>query len=128
QSVVSVKCNWTEHTSPDGFKYYYNGLTGESKWEKPEEMVLFERQQQQQQKPTIQQTQTQSQQALHSQPMQQQPQQGHQQYQSQQLQQPFYSSQYPTQGVSHNAQYPSLAVGPNSQSRQSPQELMWKNK
>jgi CUG-BP- and ETR3-like factor len=31
QSVGSVKCTWTEHTSPDGFKYYYNGLTGESK-------------------------------------------------------------------------------------------------
>lgn len=31
QSVVSGKCNWTEHTSPDGFKYYYNGQTGESK-------------------------------------------------------------------------------------------------
>ncbi|CAN8231841.1 unnamed protein product [Cochlearia groenlandica] len=85
QTVVSVKCNWTEHTSPDGFKYYYNGLTGESKWEKPEEMVVFERQQQQQQhqqqqqqqqqKTTIQQAPSQLQQTLYSQPMQQQPQQ-----------------------------------------------------
>ncbi|XP_010434852.1 PREDICTED: flowering time control protein FCA-like isoform X1 [Camelina sativa] len=85
QSVVSVKCNWTEHTSPDGFKYYYNGVTGESKWEKPEEMVVFEREQQEQQqhqpKPTIQQPQTQLQ------PMQQQPQQVHQHYQGQQQEQ-----------------------------------------
>ncbi|XP_010440184.1 PREDICTED: flowering time control protein FCA isoform X2 [Camelina sativa] len=85
QSVVSVKCNWTEHTSPDGYKYYYNGVTGESKWEKPEEMVVFEREQQEQQqhqpKPTIQQPQTQLQ------PMQQQPQQVHQQYQGQQQEQ-----------------------------------------
>ncbi|EOA16093.1 hypothetical protein CARUB_v10004227mg [Capsella rubella] len=148
QSVFIVKCNWTEHTSPDGFKYYYNGVTGESKWEKPEEMVVFEREQheqkQHQQKPTIQQPQTQLQ------PMQQQTQPVHQQYQGQQLQQPFHSSLYPTPGASHIAQYPSLPVGQNSQeygrthipmgaasvndlsrtqqSRQSPQEVMWKNK
>ena len=29
--VASVECHWTEHTSPDGFKYYHNSLTGESK-------------------------------------------------------------------------------------------------
>lgn len=31
QTVTPQKCNWTEHTSPDGYKYYYNNTTGESK-------------------------------------------------------------------------------------------------
>lgn len=31
QAVAPVKCNWTEHTSPDGYKYYYNGVSGESR-------------------------------------------------------------------------------------------------
>ena len=30
-TTVPLKCNWTEHTSPEGFKYYYNSTTGESK-------------------------------------------------------------------------------------------------
>lgn len=46
-----VKCNWTEHTSPDGYKYYYNSVTGESRWVKPEELALYE---QQQHKPAVQ--------------------------------------------------------------------------
>ncbi len=25
---------WSEHSAPDGRKYYYNGATGESTWEK----------------------------------------------------------------------------------------------
>jgi len=46
--AVSLTCNWTEHTAPEGFKYYYNSITRESKWEKPEEYVLYEQQQQHQ--------------------------------------------------------------------------------
>lgn len=30
-AIAPVNCNWTEHMSPDGYKYYYNSLTGESK-------------------------------------------------------------------------------------------------
>lgn len=30
--------SWTEHTAPDGRKYYYNNITQESRWEKPDEM------------------------------------------------------------------------------------------
>lgn len=29
---------WTEHTAPDGRQYYYNAKSGESKWEKPDEL------------------------------------------------------------------------------------------
>ena len=35
-------CDWSEHTAPDGKKYYYNGKSGESVWEKPQELVDFE--------------------------------------------------------------------------------------
>lgn len=31
QAMAPVKCNWTEHTSPDGYNYYYNSVTGESR-------------------------------------------------------------------------------------------------
>ncbi|KAF1887656.1 hypothetical protein Lal_00040710 [Lupinus albus] len=46
QNTALAKCNWTEHLSPEGFKYYYNSVTGESRWEKPEELALSEKQQQ----------------------------------------------------------------------------------
>ncbi|XP_028787831.1 flowering time control protein FCA-like isoform X1 [Neltuma alba] len=38
------KCIWTEHRSPEGFKYYYNSVTQQSQWEKPGELTLSERQ------------------------------------------------------------------------------------
>ncbi|KAL9260478.1 Flowering time control protein FCA-like protein [Drosera capensis] len=41
-----IKCSWTEHTSPDGFKYYHNCSTGQSMWEKPEELKIYEQQKQ----------------------------------------------------------------------------------
>ncbi|KAF5737072.1 flowering time control protein FCA isoform X1 [Tripterygium wilfordii] len=57
QTVAPLKCNWTEHMSPDGFKYYHNTVTEESQWEKPDELRLFEQQQQHHQKPSFQQLQ-----------------------------------------------------------------------
>ncbi|KAH9683896.1 Flowering time control protein FCA [Citrus sinensis] len=109
QTVAPAKSSWTEHTSPDGYKYYYNCVTGVSKWEKPEELTLFE-QQQQQQKPPVQQPPSQ----LHPQvlpaqhiPQTQQVQLQTQlrQQQQQQLQQPFSSSyQAPVVRGQHNAQ------------------------
>ncbi|KAI4344765.1 hypothetical protein L6164_011956 [Bauhinia variegata] len=47
-NMSNLKCNWTEHMSPDGYKYYYNSFTGESRWEKPQELILYEAQKQQQ--------------------------------------------------------------------------------
>lgn len=32
---MQVKCEWTEHTAPDGRKYYYNAGTKASVWQKP---------------------------------------------------------------------------------------------
>ncbi|KAK4406913.1 Flowering time control protein FCA [Sesamum angolense] len=38
----TIECDWSEHVSPDGDLYYYNCVTCESKWEKPEEYALYE--------------------------------------------------------------------------------------
>ncbi|KAI8011590.1 Flowering time control protein FCA [Camellia lanceoleosa] len=148
QAVAPVKCNWTEHTSPDGYKYYYNSSTGQSTWEKPEELTLFEQQQQQQQqqpqkKPSVQQPQTQSHpQSLSTQqvPQTQQAQLQAQLRHPQQLQQSSFPSSYQASGVTghQNAQelnYTHLqaaagsATDPHAQQGiQAAQDWMWKNK
>ncbi|KAK1323358.1 Flowering time control protein FCA [Acorus calamus] len=33
KSLAPLTCSWTEHTSPEGFKYYYNSVTSESKYQ-----------------------------------------------------------------------------------------------
>ncbi|XP_021770037.1 flowering time control protein FCA-like [Chenopodium quinoa] len=39
-----IDCDWSEHICPDGCKYYFNCVTCESRWEKPEEFALYEQQ------------------------------------------------------------------------------------
>lgn len=41
---ASVDCDWSEHICPDGYKYYFNCVTCESRWGKPEEFSLYEQQ------------------------------------------------------------------------------------
>ncbi|XP_022757835.1 flowering time control protein FCA-like isoform X2 [Durio zibethinus] len=43
ETVAPLECDWSEHTCPDGHKYYYNCVTCESRWNKPEEFILFEK-------------------------------------------------------------------------------------
>lgn len=133
------KCNWTEHTSPDGYKYYYNSVTGESRWVKPEELALYE----QQPKVAVQQPLNQrgqqappNQQVLQSQPPQLQTQFRH----TEQLQTPPLSSMYQApRGVGNlmaqEATYPPSQAPANSvsdygrfqQGAQGAQDWSWKS-
>ncbi|XP_059625561.1 flowering time control protein FCA-like isoform X2 [Cornus florida] len=56
-----LDCDWSEHICPDGYNYYYNCVTCESSWEKPEEYTFYEQQLEKQQ-----QRQLTSRQQLHS--------------------------------------------------------------
>ncbi|GKV37905.1 hypothetical protein SLEP1_g45871 [Rubroshorea leprosula] len=148
QPVAPLECHWTEHTSPDGFKYYHNSVTRESRWEKPEELILFEQQKQQQkqvQQPTQPHPQVlptqQASQAQQAQPHTQLQIQQRQQQQQQQLQQPFFPSMYPASGI--RGQQNTQEIGYTQLSMPTPtmndptrfqqgllpaQELAWKNK
>lgn len=37
-ALSEKKCDWTEHKAPDGRTYYYNNITKQSLWEKPDEL------------------------------------------------------------------------------------------
>jgi hypothetical protein len=41
--TVNVQCDWQELKTDDGQPYYWNAKTGESVWEKPAELVAFEK-------------------------------------------------------------------------------------
>jgi len=36
--AAALGSQWSEHSAPNGRKYYYNGVTGESTWERPAEL------------------------------------------------------------------------------------------
>lgn len=36
--AAALGSQWSEHNAPNGRKYYYNGVTGESTWERPAEL------------------------------------------------------------------------------------------
>ncbi|KAL3626620.1 hypothetical protein CASFOL_030169 [Castilleja foliolosa] len=135
---ATVNCNWTEHMSPDGYKYYYNSSTGESKWEKPEDLSKYEKQQQQ--KPSNQHPQEQASPQMQVQLRGQYPQ-PQLQNQPKPIQQATQTS-YQVSGFSAPqvtkyqelgyAQIPAQ-TGPvtnpirNQQGSEAPQEWMWKN-
>lgn len=48
--AAPLECDWSEHTCPDGYKYYFNCITWENSWEKPEEYTSYELQLQKHQK------------------------------------------------------------------------------
>ncbi|KAL3617202.1 hypothetical protein CASFOL_038949 [Castilleja foliolosa] len=135
-ALATVNCNWTEHMSPDGYKYYYNNSTGESKWEKPEELTKYE--QQQQQKPSNQYPQVQASPQMQVQLRGQypQPQLQNQPRPSQQATQtPYQVSGFSAPQGSKELGYAQIPAqtGPmtnptrNQQGAQAPQEWMWKN-
>lgn len=37
-SEGKTQSDWTEHKAPDGRTYYYNSVTKQSLWEKPDEL------------------------------------------------------------------------------------------
>lgn len=145
-AMGTVTCIWTEHTSPDGYKYYYNSSTGESKWEKPEELMRDEQSRQHNksysQHPQMQsQTQGPSLQQFPQKQVLQGQHQPHLQNQIQLLQHSSQLSSHQGQGVSAKqsskelgyAQTP-VGTGPGNdptgyqQHIQVSQEWMWKNK
>ncbi|XP_062108828.1 flowering time control protein FCA-like isoform X2 [Humulus lupulus] len=126
QALAPVKCSWTEHTSPDGYKYYYSSVTGESKWEKPEELILYEQQQQQQQQKALV-VQPRSQSLPQLQTAQQIPQ--TQQIQLQTQFQMQVQQQLPQPSLSSTYRAPGMMGHQNMQGHQQhAPEWMWKNK
>jgi len=42
QQQQQPKSNWTEHPGPNGRKYYFNSVTKQSTWVKPDELMTPE--------------------------------------------------------------------------------------